>query len=146
MKRHEDGENNRRFACGIRVARHPTKRPQARAALKRRHAAVRKLIFAISSLVLVLVPAAILYSKRPTAIASTGAVKTFAVEARMWGWTPATIEVERGYVEAVLDILGGDVEHDAIAFFDFDGGWRPTPHARFHSDSLHGPGGTHGCW
>ena len=71
---------------------------------------MRKLIFAISSLVLVLVPAAILYSKRPTAIASTGAVKTFAVEARMWGWTPATIEVEEGD-RVVLDITTKDVKH-----------------------------------
>ena len=71
---------------------------------------MRKLIFAISSLVLILVPAAILYSKRPTAIASTGAVKTFAVEARMWGWTPATIEVEEGD-RVVLDITTKDVKH-----------------------------------
>ena len=57
---------------------------------------MRKLILLISSLLLILVPAAVLYSKRAPAAEPTGAVKTFAVEARMWGWTPATIEVDEG--------------------------------------------------
>src|SRR5262249_59712753 len=91
-RRNDDGaitamricENTRRFPRGIRVAPQPTKRPQARAAIKRRHAAVRKLIFVISTLVLFLIPAAILDSTTTSPVASTRPLLTFAATPRTW--------------------------------------------------------------
>ena len=53
------------------------------------------------------------------------------------------VEVERGDAEAVLDVLGGDIEHDTIAFLDFDRRRCPTPHARFHGEGLHSAAGSH---
>src|SRR5262249_61465134 len=81
---------------------------------------VRKLTFLISSLLLVLVAAGVAYTKRTPAVASGGALKTFAVEARMWGWTPTSIEVEEGD-RVVLDITTKDVKQGlSIQAIDLD--------------------------